>query len=210
MLGNLRFWVLWVISSTVAGAVGWLLSAAALIFTFGAIILFMGSIVGFLIGIVQRYVLHRTASRGRVTNWADWLRLSTIAGELGILTYLLMVALVFQSADVSLRNILAVLVGSAVAGGFQSQMLRKIGSDATLWILSSIVGWTAGAIVGANVANSIVGPLDNPDPGMPSAVVPLVFIAGTIATAIASAVTGIGMAWLLRAPISEPAMPKAK
>jgi hypothetical protein len=105
---------------------------------------------------------------------------------------------------------LAVLVGSAAVGSVQRQALRKMSLNANLWVPLSMVGWAAGTIVGINVASSIVGPLDNPDPGMPSGVVPLVFIAGTIATAIASGVTGLGMVSLLRMPISESATPKTE
>jgi hypothetical protein len=201
------FWLKWTLISAIGFAlsfvVGTLLSMlwGALLTVLGASPnvgavfggLLLGIGVGAVIGLLQWLVLHRYASR---SGW--WIAASAVGTGLGFA-----VALIVSGAASGwlIGGLVGGLVGGALTGYLQWRVLRERlpESNAATWIGASAVAWgLAMALIGLAM-DSVARGAATMSPG-----ILFVAILGLIGAAVAGAVTGAVLMWLLRRPAPRP------
>jgi hypothetical protein len=186
-----RFWIGWVLASTVGLAVGFTIGfAVGLVVDYdvGSVlgIVLGGAVFGAALGTAQWLVLHKRVS---LSGW--WVLASTVGWAVGLAVGRA-VALVVDDAQIFA---IVLAVGGASAGIAQWIVLRRHVTQAGWWVLASIVagGATGGAVDLFKVLE-----------GWPLGIVFLALpVIGAVVLAGYGAITGSIMVWLLRQPAAK-------
>ena len=188
-----RFWLQWVLASTVGMFVGFCMGIAPFAITFSRTqnvhwdrlaFRVWGIVLGIGLGVLQWLVLRRSVSGA---GW--WVLASAAAGYGTLQAGFMPFSTSLQSFGVYLSWTRVVALGGAVTGTLQWLVLRGQVSRAGWWVLASTVGWG----LGATVARAFPWGVD-----MGDAVGALV-----VTGAILGALTGGALVWLLRQPAKE-------
>jgi hypothetical protein len=208
------FWFRWVLVNTLGLVVGLMVGFVGLL-VHGVL---FGAVVGTVMGIMQWLVLREHISRA-----GSWAAACTVGGAVGGFAYEAFARV--SLAEVTLARafggvVLGALVGGLVAGAIQWLVLRQQVYRAGWWVLASTVGGAVAFAVGGAVGGALawlvgwigVELLSQAIPGGMSAAedgirhlgkimgVPVVLAVGV---ALAGAITGPVLIWLLRYPRSE-------
>jgi len=109
---------------------------------------------------------------------------STFGGGVGFVVGVFVIFVIAAAG----RHPLWARVGWAVGGAMQWLVLRSQVSRAGWWVLASTVGWLVGFLVGGAVGHEDIL---------------VVFLFFITLWAVAGAITGIALIWLLRQPARE-------
>jgi hypothetical protein len=213
-----RFWLLWVLASTVGWAVGWAVGNAVFNAVVGrgsavrvavvlAVVLAVGLAVGGAVaGVAQWLLLRRQVRR------ADWWILASTAGSstagwavgwaVGDAVFNAVVGAMGSAVRVevvlAVGEAVAGAVAGAVVGAAQWLILRRQVRRAGWWILASTAGWAVGGAVGDAVGLAVLGAVGGVmDDAVFNAVV------GAVGGAMIGIITGAVLVWLLRQPRRE-------
>ena len=221
-----ELWGRWVLVHVVAGIAGWSLSAAAAMFTCGAGILFAGLMVGIVLGggqglVLQPYMQSWSPSRfwlirlvflartERILFWHGWLLCSVVGAVPGWWLSGLLISLMRRPFVVqpSMIWLLAFLLPGAIVGALQWVILRRQSQHAIWWIAVNAIAWSTGAAIGAYAGDGVyraIAPENIPYyfEGFWIKEAIQLAVSGSVGTMFAAFITGIGLVWLLRHPIT--------
>jgi hypothetical protein len=145
-------------------------------------------LVGLLVGFAQWLVLRRYMTRSQ-----DWI----LAGGAGwVIGYALGLIIVQALSGSPVGSWVGYLLFGALIGLAQWPVLRYEIPKASLWVLASVVGWTAGFAISHALLNLIFAG--------DRASLPLVAVVDSgMSGLIAGLITGAALAWLVRQPDRE-------
>jgi hypothetical protein len=199
-------WLWWTLATATGGIVSWAIVTVAGLFTFGAALLGIGTATGYCIGWAQKKVAVRYVPH---ENWSRWLVFSVVGATLGWMTIMALSVVVIMLDNTvfngTLRTNPAVIVTMPFVGGSVFGLVQwrslKGSQNMVVWMLASAVGWSLGAVIGVNLAEAIIPYREGRLYWISDAI--SIFIAGTTATVVFGATTGIVLARLLGGPRSE-------
>jgi hypothetical protein len=201
----------WIIGSTAGGVLGWALAASLAVIATGLALLGAGVIAALFIALAQWLVIQPYFRPWNQYRWVfdksflDLVRwpLLSIAGAAAGWYVVIWTAL---GTSMLLNNsytatIIAVFLGGAVFGAFQWWSLRQRVREALLWIPANAVGMAIGVWAGSSIAiplTVLIFPYENRYWSFRESF--LLFIEGSIGTAVFSIITAMALFALLRRP----------
>jgi hypothetical protein len=187
---GIREWLIWVFRVSLAGSTGSAIAACMALFSWGAGLLFFGTIIGFSLASAQSNLLSRFLPD---RDWSKWVRYSIIGATLGWALTIVMRFLVDRQVTFHpLFSIIAFLVVGTLFGSAQWVTFRQI-ANAHWWIIANCMGWSVGAYLGVNIAQ-VIAPFDTDTIIFGPYHAVYVLIAGIIGSVTFSIVTGSAIA----------------
>ena len=200
-------WPRWVLANVIGGLIGWGATTLFGLFSLGAGVAAAGTIVGFCLGTVQKRFLEQYIPS---KDWSRWAKYTTIGGTIcWIMAFLIRTLLVALNFDLLLNPITpitAFTVGGLIFGYVQWLVLRQHIHKSAWWIASNGIGWCIGALIGLRAGHEAHQAIV---PGYKGSILFSInegihiFVAGAVATAVYSIITGVILVWLLWASAAE-------